>query len=205
MRIVKTNREVGTSRILGDLFVIITDLQKAQQKATYMRNVICNQNHSFAPNLPDKIVPTVDISGNQGWAEVLGVQDDLTKLSAPLEEENVEKIIDISRRENEEPPGRLEHDSPQQSSDFPEHSPVEEEGRPKRSTRVPTRYQVFALFSSGYVQEYEKEKREVFKDCWIFRIKRDLKGEIVHYKACKVVKSYPHRYGDNHHFGMGVT
>lgn len=68
-----------------------------------------------------------------------------------------------------------------------------------------TRYQVFALFSSGYLQEYEKEKREVFKDCWIFRIKRDLKGEIVRYKACKIVKSYPHKYGDNHHFGMGVT
>lgn len=97
------------------------------------------------------------------------------------------------------------NDSPHQSSDLPEHSPVEEEGRPKRSTRVPTRYQVFALFPSGYLQGYEKEKREVFKDCWIFRIKRDLKGEIVRYKACKVVKSYPHKYGDNHHFGMGVT
>lgn len=60
-------------------------------------------------------------------------------------------------------------------------------------------------FSAGYIQGDEKEKREVLKNCRIFRVKRDLKGEIVRYKARKVVKSYHHKYGDNPHLGMGVT
>lgn len=46
----------------------------------------------------------MDISGDQAWAEVLGVQNDSAKLSATLEKESVEKITDILRREDRESP-----------------------------------------------------------------------------------------------------
>ena len=112
-----------------------TDLQKAPQKASRLRNVNYNQRPSFMPNSLRKIAPTVDISGDQGWDKVLAVQNDSTKLSAPLKSESVEKIIDIPRREDREPPGLQEHDSSQYSSDLPEHPPVEK-GRPKLDTGI---------------------------------------------------------------------
>ncbi len=37
LRIVKTNREVGSSRIVGDLYAIMTDLHKVKQQATHLR------------------------------------------------------------------------------------------------------------------------------------------------------------------------
>lgn len=58
--------------------------------------------------------------------EVVGVQDDSIKLSAILEEKSVKKIINIPRREDRGPPGLLEHDSPRQSFNLPEHPPIQE-------------------------------------------------------------------------------
>lgn len=56
--------------------------------------------------------------------------------------------------------GLLKDDSLQQRCELPEHPSVKE-GRFKRNTRVPVRYQGFA---AEYTQGYEKEKRKLLKD-----------------------------------------
>ena len=182
----------------------MTDLHKVQQEAAHLRGIIRNDDYAFARGLPDGVAPTVDISGDQDWAKELGAKDDSTKLSATLEGENVGKRTEIPHRADQKLPSLLKNDSPQQSSDLPKHPPFKE-GRLRGNTRVPARYQGFALFSAGYIQRYKEKERGVLKDCWNFRVKRDGKGEIVRYKTCKVVESYHHKFGDKHHLGMGVN
>lgn len=104
LRIAKTNREVGVSRIVGDLHAFMADLHKVQQQATHLRDVIRNEGHYFTPS-------SVDISCDQ----------------ATRKEESVGKITNLSSHENRKP---LKDDSSRQSSDFPEHPPVKE-GQPR--------------------------------------------------------------------------
>lgn len=87
MRIVKTNREVGASRILGDHYAIMTNLHKVQQQANHLRDVSHNEGHYFTPKLR--------IRCDQ----------------ATLDEESIENVTDIPRREDREPPGLLKGDS----------------------------------------------------------------------------------------------
>lgn len=140
LRIMKTNREVGVSRIVGYLHAVMTDLHKGQQQATHSRLIIRNEGHCFRPS-------TVGIICDQ----------------ATLKEESGEKITNIPRCEDREPPGLHKDDSLQQWCELPEHPSVKE-GRFKRNTRVPVRYQGFALLSAKYIQGYEKEKRKLLKD-----------------------------------------
>ena len=51
---------------MGDLYVVMTVLQKALQKSTGLMNVIHNQSHSFTPNLPNNITLIVDKGSDQG-------------------------------------------------------------------------------------------------------------------------------------------
>lgn len=108
LQIIKTNRKVGSSRIVGDHYAVMTDLHKFRQQTTHVKDVIHNEGRPFTPKLPNKIAPTVGVNGDQ----------------ATLEEESVEKITDILRCEDRQPPGLLKDDSPQQSSDLSEHPPV---------------------------------------------------------------------------------
>lgn len=103
LRIIKTKREVGVSRIVGYL------LHKGQQQATHLRLIIRNEGHCFRPS-------TVGITCDQ----------------AILKEESGEKITNIPRCEDREPPGLLKDDSLQQRCELPEHPSVKD-GRFKRN------------------------------------------------------------------------
>lgn len=117
LRIIKTNREVGVFRIVGYVYAVMTDLHKGQQQATHSRYIFRNEGHCFRPS-------SASLSCDQ----------------ATLKEESVEKITNIPRCEGREPPGLLKDDSPQQSSDLPEHPhPPVKEGRLKRNTHTGTR------------------------------------------------------------------
>lgn len=73
---------------MGDLYAVMTDLHKVQQQAAHLRDAIHNERRSLTPKLLDKSAPKAGLNGDQGWAEVLGIHDDLTKLSTTPEEES---------------------------------------------------------------------------------------------------------------------
>lgn len=180
------------------------------------------------------------ITSDQGWADLLGIDDNSVEISHVLEKEKMQDTIDI-------PPPQDSPITPDLRPSYLSRAPFDDipipKSRPKRITRVPARYQGFALIASGYTQGYgqgseivpetyakalasadaihwkkamdeefnslmvnntwklvkqPERKGNVLKGRWVFRIKRNLQGEIVRYKTRWVVKSNLQKYGINY-------
>lgn len=98
-------------------------------------------------------MPASGTTSEQGWAEVLGIQDSSTETSTMLEKDKVIDVTDLPHPEG--PPSSPELESLHPSPEPPEDPPAKDL-RPKRITKIPARYQGFALVSGGYTQGYEK-------------------------------------------------
>lgn len=115
-------------------------------KVIRSKNVIFDESRYFAPDLPSEL-PTSGITSNQSWADVLGIEDSSAETLHVLEKEKMKDVIDIPHLKNPPilPDSRSSYPSPAPSNDL-----LIPEGRPKRITKVPARYQGFALVSGGY-------------------------------------------------------